>query len=143
MTGAGLLVYLSIGMYFGIVATKGEILSWFRIQEMFRFQSFHMYGIMASALAVAAVSMALIKSVRGKTLRGDFITISPKKLGRRGYRYWIGGTLFGLGWGLTGACPGPIFALIGNGVSVYVVVLVSALVGTWCYGVLRHRLPHY
>ena len=142
LTGAGLGVYLAIGMYFGIVATKGEVVSWFRIQEMFRFQAFHMYGVMATALAVAMVSVALIKSFRVRTVRGNVIAISPKDLGRRGYRYWIGGTLFGLGWSLTGACPGPIFALIGNGMSVYGVVLVSALVGTWCYGVLRPRLPH-
>ena len=143
LTGAGLGVYLAIGMYFGIVATKAEVMSWFRIQEMFRFQAFHMYGVMATALAVAMVAVALIKSLRVRTVRGDVIAISPKDLGRRGYRYWIGGTLFGLGWGLTGACPGPILALIGNGMSVYGVVLVSALVGTWFYGVLRPSLPHY
>ena len=143
LTGLGLGVYLAIGLYFGIVATKGEVVSWFRIQEMFRFQAFHMYGVMATALAVAMVSVALIKSLRVRTVRGDVIAISPKDLGRRGYRYWIGGTLFGLGWGLTGACPGPIFALIGNGMTVYGVVLVSALVGTWFYGVLRPSLPHY
>ena len=143
LTGAGLGVYLAIGMYFGIVATKAEVVSWFRIQEMFRFQAFHMYGVMATALAVAMVAVALIKSLQVRTVRGDVIVISPKDLGRRGYRYWIGGTLFGLGWGLAGACPGPIFALIGNGISVYGVVLVSALVGTWFYGVLRPSLPHY
>ena len=142
LTGAGLEVYLAIGMCFGIVATKGEVVSWFRIQEMFRFQAFHMYGVMATALAVAMVAIALIKSLRVRTVRGDIITISPKDLGQRGYRYWIGGTFFGLGWGLTGACPGPIFALIGNGMDVYGVVLVSALVGTWFYGVLRPSLPH-
>ena len=141
LTGAGLEVYLAIGMCFGIVATKGEVVCWFRIQEMFRFQAFHMYGVMATALAVAMVAIALIKSLQVRTVRGDIITISPKDLGRRGYRYWIGGTFFGLGWGLT-ACPGPIFALIGNGMSVYGVVLVSALVGTWFYGVLRPSLPH-
>ena len=92
--------------------------------------------------AVAMVSVALIKKFRVRTVRGDVIAISPKDLGRRGYRYWIAGTLFGLGWSLTGACPGTIFALIGNGLSVYGVVLVSALVGTCCYGVLRARLPH-
>ena len=143
LSGAGLLVYLAIGTYFGIVVTKGEVVSWFRIQEMFRFQSFHMYGVIATALAVAMVSLALIKSRRVRTVRGDEIVVPPKELGRRGYRYWIGGTLFGLGWSLAGACPGPIFALIGNGVTVYGVVLLSALLGTWLYGVLRPRLPHY
>ena len=143
LSGAGLGVYLVIGTYFGIVATKGEVVSWFRIQEMFRFQSFHMYGIIGTAVAVAMVSLALIKSRQVRTVRGDKIVIRPKELGRRGYRYWIGGTLFGLGWALAGACPGPIFALIGNGVTVYGVVLLSALFGTWLYGVLRPRLPHY
>ncbi len=143
LSGAGLFVYLAIGTYFGIVVTKGEVVSWFRIQEMFRFQSFHMYGVIATALAVAMVSLALIKSRRVRTVRGDEIVVPPKELGRRGYRYWIGGTLFGLGWALAGACPGPIFALIGNGVTVYGVVLLSALFGTWLYGALRQRLPHY
>ncbi len=143
LSGPGLAVYLAIGTYFGIVATKGEVVSWFRIQEMFRFQSFHMYGVIATALAVAMASVALIKSRQLRTVRGDEIVVPPKELGRRGYRYWIGGTLFGLGWALAGACPGPIFALIGNGVTVYGVVLLSALFGTWLYGVLRPRLPHY
>jgi uncharacterized membrane protein YedE/YeeE len=142
LTGAGLGVYLAIGIYFGIVTTKSEVLSWFRIQEMFRFQSFHMYGVIATALAVAMATMALVKARQVRTIGGDEIVIPPKELGRRGYRYWIGGTVFGLGWALAGACPGPIFALIGNGVTVYWVVLLSALFGTWCYGVLRPRLPH-
>ncbi len=102
-----------------------------------------MYGIIGSAVAVAMVSVALIKARRVRTVRGDNILVPPKELGRRGYRYWIGGTLFGLGWALTGACPGPIFALIGSGMSVYIVVLVSAVLGTWSYGVLRPNLPHY
>ena len=143
LSGAGLGVYLAIGMYFGIVATKAEVVSWFLIQEMFRFQSFHMYGVLATALAVAMASVALIKSRRVRTARGDEIVIPPKELGRRGYRYWLGGTIFGLGWALAGACPGPFFALIGDGVTVYGVVLLSALFGTWFYAVLRPRLPHY
>ena len=142
LSGRGLAVYLAMGTYFGIVATKGEVVSWFRIQEMFRFQSFHMYGIIATALAVAMASIALIKSLKVRTVRGDEIVVPSKELGRRGYRYWIGGTLFGLGWALAGACPGPILALIGNGLTVYGVVLLSALFGTWLYGVLRPRLPH-
>ena len=142
LSGLGLAVYLAIGTYFGIVATKAEVVSWFRIQEMFRFQSFHMYGVIATALAVAMASVALIKSRQVRTVRGDEIVVPPKELGRRGYRCWIGGTLFGLGWALAGACPGPIFALIGNGVTVYGVVLLSALFGTWLYGALRPLLPH-
>lgn len=138
----GLLVYLALGVAFGIVLTKSEVISWFRIQEMFRFDSFHMYGIIGSALLVAAVSVALIKRFRPRALGGEKIRISPKKLGR-GTRYWIGGILFGFGWALTGACPGPLFALIGNGVSVIAVALLSAVAGMWVYGHLRPRLPHY
>ena len=138
-----LLPFFLLGALFGIVIVEAEVVSWFRIQEMFRFQSFHMYGVIATALSVAMASVALIKSRQVRTVRGDEIMVPPKELGRRGYRYWIGGTLFGLGWALAGACPGPIFALIGNGVTVYGVVLLSALFGTWLYGVLRPRLPHY
>jgi uncharacterized membrane protein YedE/YeeE len=142
LSGPALGVYLAIGAYFGIVATKGEVVSWCRIQEMFRFQSFHMYGVIATALAVAMVSVTLIKARHLQTVQGDEIVVPPKELGRRGFRYWMGGTLFGLGWSLAGVCPGPIFALIGNGVTVYGVALLSALFGTWLYGVLRPRLPH-
>ena len=141
-TGVGLLVYLLIGIYFGVVLTKSEVLSWFRIQEMFRFQSFHMYGIIGGAVAVAMVSVAVIKLRKLGSAFGDPIVLNPKQMGR-GYRYGIGGTIFGLGWALTGACPGPIFALIGNGVSVYIVALLSAVAGTWFYGAVRTRLPHY
>ncbi len=137
----GLLKYLVVGVLFGIVLTKSEVISWFRIQEMFRFQAFHMYGIIGSAVVVAAISVFLIKRRHAKTFTGQTISIPPKELGK-GYRYWIGGTIFGLGWALTGACPGPIFALIGNGVLVMIVALLGALVGTWTYSYLRPRLPH-
>ncbi len=137
----GLLKYLVAGILFGIVLTKSEVISWFRIQEMFRFQSFHMYGIIGSAVIVAAISVFLIKRRHARTFGGETISIPPKQLGK-GYRYWIGGTIFGLGWALTGACPGPIFALIGNGVLVMLVALVAALAGTWTYSYLRPRLPH-
>lgn len=136
-----LLIYLVLGMLFGILFTKSEVISWFRIQEMFRFQSFHLYGIIGSAVAVAALSVQFIKRFNIKTFRGEPITIAPKQWGK-GYRYWIGGTIFGLGWALLGACPGPIFALIGSGVTVSLVALLSALVGTWLYGYLRPYLPH-
>ena len=135
--------YLLLGTFYGIVFTKAEVISWFRIQEMFRFQSFHMYGIIGSAVVVAAVSVALIKRYHPTTLGGEDISISPKKWGRIGYRYWIGGTFFGIGWALLGACPGPIFTLIGTGVTVIVVALLSALAGTWVYAYLRPKLPHY
>lgn len=137
----GLLAYLALGIFFGIVLTKSEVISWFRIQEMFRFGSFHMYGILMSATTVAAVSVALIKRIRPRTLGGEEIRISPKALGR-GTRYWLGGLFFGVGWALTGACPGPLFALIGNGVGVIAVALLSAGAGMWVYGHLRPWLPH-
>ena len=135
------LVYLLLGVAFGVVLTKSEVLSWFRIQEMFRFQSPRMYGIIASGVVVAAVSVALIKQLGLKTLSSEPITIPPKRLGL-GVRYALGGTIFGLGWALTGACPGPLFALVGNGVTVMIVAIASALLGTWLYGILRSHLLH-
>lgn len=137
----GLLADLPLGIGFGIALTKSEVLSWFRIQEMFRFQSPRMYEIIASAVAVAAASVAFIKKVALKTVSGEPITIPPKNLGY-GVRYAVGGTIFGLGWALTGACPGPLFALVGNGISVMIVAIISALAGTWLYGFLRPKLPH-
>ena len=137
----GLALYALMGVYFGIVITKAEVVSWFRIQEMFRFQSFHMYGIIGMAVLVAAVSVALIKRARLQSFFGEPISIAPKTLDK-GVRYLAGGTTFGLGWAITGACPGPLLALIGNGVTVMLVALVSAAFGTWVYGYLRPRLPH-
>ncbi len=138
---AALAPYLLLGSVFGITLTKSEALSWYRIQEMFRFQSFHMYGIIVSAVVVAAVSVALIKWLRFTDLRGEPIEIPPKQLGR-GHGVVIGGVLFGIGWGLTGACPGPLLALLGSGVTVASVVLLSALAGTWTYAHLGPGLPH-
>jgi len=135
------LAYLFLRICFGITLTQSEVLSWFRIQEMFRFQSLRMYEIIASAIAVAAVSVALIKKLGLKTVSGEPIAIPPKTMGL-GVRYAAGGTIFGLGWALAGACPGPMFALVGNGVSVMIVAIGSALAGTWLYGLLRPRLPH-
>jgi len=140
-SGIGLLAYLLLGIGFGIVLTKSEVVSWFRIQEMFRFQSPRMYEIIASAVAVAAASVAVIKKLGLKALSGEPITIPPKTLGN-GVRYALGGTIFGLGWALTGACPGPLFALVGSGVTVMIVSMISALAGTWLYGFLRPKLPH-
>ena len=137
----GLPLYLLVGVYFGIILTKSEVISWFRIQEMFRFQSFHMYGIIGSAIVVGMISIFIIRKLGLTAASGEPISIPPKDWGG-GYRYWIGGTIFGLGWALVGACPGPIFALIGNGVSVLVVTLISAIAGTWLYGYLRPSLPH-
>jgi hypothetical protein len=134
-------VYLLLGIAFGFVLSRAEVISWFRIQEMFRFQSFRMYGIIGSAVVTAAASVALIKRSGIKSVAGERISIPAKPLGN-GIRYAVGGTIFGLGWALTGACPGPLFALIGNGLTVMIAGVVSALAGTWTYGWLRPRLPH-
>jgi uncharacterized membrane protein YedE/YeeE len=136
-----LLVYLFLGIAFGWILTRSEVVSWFRIQEIFRFQSFRMYGIIGSAIATAAISLALIKRAGLSSFSGGVISSPAKSLGS-GIRYAVGGTVFGLGWALTGACPGPLFALIGNGVSVMIVAVASALAGTWIYGWARPRLPH-
>lgn len=131
--------YLLVGTLFGIVFVKAEIISWFRIQEMFRLQSFHMYGVIGSAVLVGMVSVWLIKKFKVKTLSGEPIFIQPKQF-NKGQIY--GGVLFGFGWALTGACPGPLFAQIGNGATVIVVTLLSAIAGTWFYGLIREKLPH-
>ena len=136
-----LLGYFLLGTWFGVVLTKSQVVSWFRIQEMFRFQSFYMYGVLGSAVLVAGIAIALLRRFRVKTLDGAEIVIPPKVMGR-GYRYWVGGTIFGIGWAFTGACPGPLFALIGAGVGVMIVTVVAALAGTWLYGYLRPHLPH-
>ena len=137
----GLWVYLLVGVAFGVVLTKGEAISWFRIQEMFRFQGFHMFGIFATALPTAIAGVQLLKRRWRRTLGGEAIVIPPKHLGS-GARYAAGGTIFGLGWALTGACPGPLFALLGSGATTMAVAIVSAMLGTWTYGRLRQRLPH-
>ena len=137
----GYWVYLLVGTVFGIVLTKGEAISWFRIQEMFRFQGFHMFGIFATALPTAIVGVQLLKRRWRRTLGGEAIVVPPKHLGS-GVRYAAGGTIFGLGWALTGACPGPLFALLGSGVPTMAVAIASPMLGTWTYGRLRHRLPH-
>ena len=135
----GNLKYLIVGLLFGIVFVKAEIISWFRIQEMFRLDSFHMYGVIGMAVAVGMLSVFLIKRFNVRTLQGDPITIAPKQFSQ-GQIY--GGLLFGFGWAITGACPGPLFAQIGAGYTVVAVTLLSALLGTWVYGAIRHRLPH-
>lgn len=133
------LKYLITGILFGIFFVKAEVVSWFRIQEMFRLQSFHMYGIIGSAILVGAISVWLIKKFNVKTIYGEKIEFHPKKF-NKGQIY--GGLIFGLGWAITGACPGPLFAQIGTGATVIVVTLVSAILGTWLYGFLREKLPH-
>lgn len=135
------MVYFLLGLVFGVVLTKGEVISWFRTQEMFRFLGFHMFGVFATAVPTAIVTVQLLKRRQARTLGGDPLSIPPKDLGT-GRRYVIGGILFGIGWALTGACPGPLFALLGSGIPTIGIVIVSALAGTWTYGVLRPRLPH-
>jgi uncharacterized membrane protein YedE/YeeE len=133
--------FLAAGVLFGFVLTRAEVVSWFRIQEMFRFQSFHMFGIIGSAILVAAVSLVIMKRRSARTVDGIPVALAPKQMGS-GARYAAGGTVFGVGWAFTGACPGPLFALLGSGVSVMIVPILSALLGTWVYGGLRPRLPH-
>jgi uncharacterized membrane protein YedE/YeeE len=140
-----LLGYVLLGIYLGVVFVQSEVVSWFRIQEMFRFQSFHMYGVIGTAVAVAAISVRIIERLGLTTVHGEPIVIARRELSRSpipGARYWIGGTLFGMGWALTGACPGPLFALAGAGTTVFLVAVVFAMLGTWAYAALRDRLPH-
>ncbi len=136
-----LLAYFGLGIVFGVALIKGEVVSWFRIQEMFRLQAFYLYGVFLSAFLVAMPSVQLIKRSGLRALSGEPIDLPPKELGR-GHRYWIGGSLFGVGLAMTGACPGPLAALIGSGYLVMIVVFASALAGSWTYGYLRPRLPH-
>ncbi|WP_031530648.1 DUF6691 family protein [Dyadobacter crusticola] len=133
------LKYLFVGLLFGIVFVKAEIISWFRIQEMFRLDSFHMYGVIGSAVAVGLLSVFLIKKFNIKTLSGEAIYIQDKVF-QKGQIY--GGLMFGFGWAITGACPGPLFAQIGSGYLAVAVTLLSAITGTWTYGLLRPKLPH-
>lgn len=132
--------FLGIGVLFGIVMFKSEAASWFRIYEMFQFQSFHMYGIMGSALSLGVLGTYLIKKYGMRDLNGEPIHFAPKE--KSFSRYMYGGILFGLGWGLAGSCPGPIYTLIGAGYFPIVVVLIGALLGTYFYGVFREKLPH-
>mgnify|MGYP000870159377 CR=1 FL=1 len=132
------LSYGFIGILFGILFVKAEVVSWYRIQEMFRLESFHMYGIIGSAVTVGVISVFLIKKFKIKTINHEEIVFPEKKF-NKGNVY--GGLLFGLGWGITGACPGPLFAQIGTGVTVITVTLLSAIVGTWVYGKVIDKLP--
>ena len=131
--------YLAVGIVFGVVFVKAEIISWFRIQEMFRLQSIHMYGVIGTAVVVGAISVFLIKKFKVKTIHGEEITFTDKKF-NKGQIY--GGLIFGLGWAVTGACPGPLFAQLGTGVLAISVVILSSIAGTWVYGKFRDKLPH-
>ncbi|MEZ4910263.1 MAG: DUF6691 family protein [Saprospiraceae bacterium] len=136
---ADIIKFSTVGFIFGFVFVKAEIISWFRIQEMFRLQSFHMYGVIGSAVIVGMISVYIIKKFNIKTLSGEDIVINKKPF------TWgtvIGGLLFGIGWGITGACPGPLFAQIGTGATVILLTVISAIFGTWMYGFLKSKLPH-
>jgi uncharacterized membrane protein YedE/YeeE len=131
--------YVLVGIIFGIVFVKAEIISWFRIQEMFRLQSFHMYGVIGTAVFVGAISIFLIKKFNIKTIHGEEIVIAKKEFNKGQI---FGGLLFGFGWAITGACPGPLYAHIGAGFYVIAVVILSAIAGTWTYGYFKEKLPH-
>ena len=135
------LKYLAAGIFFGFVLVKSEVISWFRIQEMFRFDAFHMYGIIGLGVIVAMISIQIIKKMNVKDREGNAISIPPKDSSQV-TRYLLGGTLFGFGWALTGACPGPLFTLAGAGYGIILVPIASAILGTWVYGILRPKLPH-
>jgi uncharacterized protein len=130
--------YLFAGVFFGIVLVKSEVISWFRIQEMFRLQAFHMYGIIGSAIVVGMISVFIIRYFNIKTIIGEEVVI-PTKAFSKGHIY--GGLIFGVGWAITGACPGPLYAQIGSGFLVTIVTLLNAIAGTWVYGLLRGQLP--
>ncbi|HUH35801.1 MAG TPA: DUF6691 family protein [Moheibacter sp.] len=134
------ILYIALGVIFGITMYKAETASWFRIVEMFQFQSFHMYGFIGSALLIGVVAIQIIKRKNSKDMDGQLISISPKE--KSITRYLLGGIAFGLGWALIGACPGPIFVLLGAGTYSILIVILSALTGTWLYGILREKLPH-
>lgn len=132
--------YIFLGILFGITLTKAEVVSWYRIYEMFKFQSFHMYGVIGTAVVLGIIITQIIKRTKMKAISGDPIVIPPKKFSIP--RYLIGGAIFGLGWAMTGACPGPMFILLGNGVFVILVAIAAGLFGTFVYGKIKHKLPH-
>ena len=131
--------FLIMGIIFGIILVKSEVISWYRIQEMFRLQSFHMFGVIGSAVVIGMLSILLIKKFNIKTIKGEKIEL-PTKQFNKGQIY--GGLIFGFGWAITGACPGPLFAQIGSGFGVIIITLLSAIAGTWLYGLIKEKLPH-
>ncbi len=132
--------YFLVGILFGVIMTKSEAISWFRIHEMFRFESFHMYGIIGTAVVLGALIIAIMKRFNVKTLRDTFVSYTPMKLNVT--RHLVAGSIFGLGWALMGACPGPMFVLLGHGFGIFAIVILSATLGTFTYGVVRDYLPH-
>jgi uncharacterized membrane protein YedE/YeeE len=135
-----LLKFLIVGIFFGIALSKGEVVSWFRIYEMFRFDAFHMYGIIGSAVVMGVIIVWFMKRTSMKSIDGELIRFTPKKFSIP--RYIFGGTFFGLGWAMVGACPGPMYIILGKGYFAILIVIFGALVGTFVYGLLRSRLPH-
>lgn len=134
------LKYIFAGIIFGIIMVKSEATSWFRIQEMFRFQSFHMYGIIGTAVILGVISVFLIKKFKVKSIDGAPIIFADKETPFK--RYLIGGTIFGLGWALTGTCPGPMFVNLGYGYLSMIIVIIGALLGTYIYGIIKNKIPH-
>ena len=132
--------YILAGLLFGFVAVKSEVVSWFRILEMFHFDSFHMYGIIGSAVVIGIISIQIIKRFQMKDMKGEQISVGNKEMTPK--RYIIGGSIFGLGWALVGACPGPMYALVGNGYWIILVPMFFAFLGTMTYGMIREKLPH-
>jgi len=132
--------FFLVGIFFGIVMTKSEALSWFRIHEMFRFENFHMYGIIGTAVVLGALGIQIMKRSRMKTLTGNLVEYRPMQL--RPTRHLLSGSIFGLGWALVGACPGPMYVLLGNGYWIVGLMLISAIFGTFVYGLVRDKLPH-
>ncbi|WP_163517500.1 DUF6691 family protein [Gelidibacter japonicus] len=134
------LKFLIVGIIFGIILVKSEAVSWYRIYEMFRFESFHMYGIIGSAIATGVILLLVSKKLRLKNIEGDLMSVPDKEKGFT--RYILGGTLFGLGWALSGACPGPMYILVGTGVFTMLIPILAAIFGTYLYGVVKDKLPH-
>ncbi len=134
------LKFLLVGIVFGIILVKSEAVSWYRIYEMFRFESFHMYGIIGTAITTGIILLLITKKFKFKNIEGDLMNVPDKEKGLT--RYILGGTLFGLGWALSGACPGPMYILVGTGVFTMLIVILAAILGTYVYGVLKDKLPH-
>lgn len=135
-----ILKFLLVGIIFGIVLVKSEAVSWYRIYEMFKFESFHMYGIIGTAIGTGVILLLLAKKLKLNNLDGNLMNVPKKDKGL--FRYILGGTLFGLGWALAGACPGPMYILVGTGVFSMLIVILAAILGTYVYGVLKDKLPH-
>ena len=134
------IAFFAVGIFFGIVMTKSEAISWFRIHEMFRFESFHMYGIIGTAVVLSALIVWVMKKTKIKTLAGTEVGYTPMKLNLK--RHLLAGSIFGLGWALVGCCPGPMYVLIGNGYFIILVVMIGAVLGTYVYGLVMDKLPH-